>query len=79
MPFKGSRMVGDQEIVEQRSKMTFGQLLQKCIDQLGEMSSKHILDGVGELLTDGQKDWARAKLREDTISLLKLRLESEKQ
>jgi predicted nucleotidyltransferase component of viral defense system len=68
----------NKEIVEQRSKTTFGKLLQKCIGQLEEMSNKHILDGVGELLTDGQKDWARAKLREDTISLLKLRLESEK-
>ncbi|HUH96040.1 MAG TPA: hypothetical protein VLZ89_01690 [Anaerolineales bacterium] len=40
------------------------------------MSNRHVLDGVGEVLTNSQKDWAKAKLREDTISLLKLRLES---
>ena len=68
----------NQEIVEQRSKMTFGKLLQKCISQLEKLSNRHILDGVGELLTTSQKDWAKAKLREETISLLKLRLESEK-
>ena len=63
-------------IVEQRSKMTFAELLQKCIGQLEKMSNRHILDGVGELLTASQKDWAKARLRQETISLLKLRIES---
>jgi hypothetical protein len=31
---------------------------------------------MGELLTTSQKDWAKAKLREETIALLKLRIES---
>jgi len=65
----------NKQIVEQRSKMTFDKLLQKCIKQLEELSNKHILDGVGDLFTISQKDWARAKLRQDTIALLKLRLE----
>jgi predicted nucleotidyltransferase component of viral defense system len=68
----------NKQIVEQRSKMTFEELLQKCIDQLENMSNRHILDGVGELMTAGQKDWVRLKLREETISLLKLRMENEK-
>jgi len=68
----------NKEIVEHRSKMTFAKLLQKCIGQLEKMSNRHILDGMGELISASQKDWAKAKLREDTISLLKLRLESEK-
>ena len=68
----------NKQIVEQRSKMTFDELLQKCIGQLEKMSNRHILDGVGELITAGQKDWAKLKLREETISLLKLRLENEK-
>lgn len=68
----------NKQIVERRSKMTFDKLLQKCISQLEKMSNRHILDGVGELLTASQKDWAKAKLREDTISLLKLQLEGEK-
>jgi predicted nucleotidyltransferase component of viral defense system len=66
----------NKEIVEERSETTFDKLLQKCISQLEKMSNRHILDGVGELLTASQKDWAKAKLREDTISLLTLRLES---
>ena len=65
----------NEQIVEQRSKMSFDKLLQKCISQLEKMSNKHILEGVGELLTNSQKDWAKAKLRQDTIALLKLRME----
>ncbi len=64
----------NKQIVEQRSNMVFDQFLQKCIVQLEKMSNKHILDGMGELLTVSQKDWAKAKLRQDTISLLSLRI-----
>ena len=66
----------NREIIEERSGMSFDKLLQKCIEQLEKMNNKHILDGVGELLTDSQKDWAKAKLRQETVALLKLRMES---
>jgi hypothetical protein len=52
-------------------------LLQKCIDQFEKMSNKNILVGLGESLSDRQKDWVRAKLRSDTIFLLKACMESE--
>jgi predicted nucleotidyltransferase component of viral defense system len=67
----------NRKIVERRSKMTFDELLQQCIIQLEKMNNRHILDGVGELLTGSQKDWVKASLREDTILLLKLRLENQ--
>lgn len=65
-------------IIEQRSGMPFRKLVQKCIDQLEKMNNRNILDGLGDLLTEPQKDWARAKIRTETIFLLKARLESEK-
>ncbi len=65
-------------IVEARAGMPFKDLVQKCIEQLEKMNDRNILDGVGELLTESQKDWARAKLRTDTIFLLKVLLENEK-
>lgn len=43
----------------------------KGIEQLEQMKNRYILDGLGELLTEPQKDWAKAKLRKDTIFLLK--------
>lgn len=68
----------NKEIVEQRSEVSFKELLQKSIEQLETMDQKHILDGLGDFLTEPQKDWARAKLRTETIFLLKARMESEK-
>lgn len=68
----------NKEIVEQRSGKTFKEVLQLTAEQLEKLDNKHVLDGLGDFLTEPQKDWARAKLREETIFLLKARLESEK-
>lgn len=68
----------NKEIVEQRSGMSFSKLLQKSIEQLEKMENRDILVGLGEFLTEPQKDWARAKLRAETIFQLKLRLETGK-
>jgi len=68
----------NKKIVEERSKMSFKETLAKCISMLEEMDNKHTLDGLGELLTEPQKDWARAKLKDETIFLLKLVLSNEK-
>lgn len=68
----------NREIVEQRSGKTFKEALQLITKQLETLDNKHILDGLGDFLTDPQKDWARAKLKSETIFLLKARGESEK-
>ena len=68
----------NKKIVEQRSGLSFKELLQKTVEQLEKVNNKHILDGLGDFLTEPQKDWARAKLRTETIFLLKARMESEK-
>jgi predicted nucleotidyltransferase component of viral defense system len=74
--FLKSRTPINKEIVEKRSGMSFDQLVGKCVSMLEKMSNRNILTGMGELLTPSQKDWAKAKLREETIALLKLRMES---
>lgn len=63
------------QIVENRSNLSYQEALQKCIVMLEGIDQKHILDGLGELLTDRQKDWARAKLKEETIFFLKAELD----
>jgi len=68
----------NKDIVKQRSSMSFKELLQKCLEQLENMDNKHILDGLGDFLTEPQKDWARAKLKSDTIFFLKLMHSNEK-
>src|SRR3989338_3171790 len=44
----------NKKIVESRAEMSFKELLQKCIDKLEQLNNKHILDGLGELLTQSQ-------------------------
>ena len=73
--FLSNRFPINRKIVENRSGISFNDLVQRCIEQLEKFDNKKILSGLGELLNPSQKDWAKAKLREDTISLLKLRLE----
>jgi len=62
----------NKKIVEERSEISFAKLLDKCIIQLEETTSRSILDGMGELLNEKQKDWAKTNLISDTIFLLKL-------
>jgi predicted nucleotidyltransferase component of viral defense system len=67
----------NKEIVEKRAGVPFRQALEKAISMLEKMNNKHILDGLGELLSEPQKDSARAKLKDDTIFLLKVMHDSE--
>jgi predicted nucleotidyltransferase component of viral defense system len=73
--FLQARYPINKTIVENRAGVSFDQQLLKCIAKLEQMDNRRILDGLGELLTRGQKDWARANLREETIALLNLRIE----
>lgn len=68
----------NKEIVEQRASMPYPKALRECVAQLKKMSNRNILDGLGDLLTEPQKDSARANLRTDTIFLLNARIESDK-
>ncbi|MFA6047298.1 MAG: nucleotidyl transferase AbiEii/AbiGii toxin family protein [Parcubacteria group bacterium] len=76
--FLENRWPINKEIVEQRSGKTFKKVLKMTAEQLEKLDNKHVLDGLGDFLTDPQKDWARAKLKSETIFLLKARAESEK-
>jgi len=68
----------NKKIVEDRSKMAFRELLKKAIIILEKVGNRNILTGMGELLDEKQKAWAKENLKKDTIFLLKLMLDSEK-
>jgi predicted nucleotidyltransferase component of viral defense system len=74
--FLKNRTPINKSIVEYRAQVPFNQLVEKCIGQLESLNNRQILSGLGELLTPNQKDWARAKLRDETIALLLLRGEA---
>jgi predicted nucleotidyltransferase component of viral defense system len=61
----------NEAIIKDRSGMPLKEMLGQCVETLEKMDNRRILDGLGELITDAQKDWARAKLKEETIFLLK--------
>ena len=68
----------NREIVEQRTKTSFANYLKRCIDFLEDKSERGILSGMGELINEKQKSWVKSKLKKETIFLLKLMLENEK-
>lgn len=65
----------NKKIVEERSGLSFKDTLIKCVKMLEKVDNKYILDGLGELVSQSQKDWAREKLKSETIFLLKLNKE----
>ena len=69
--FLENRMPVNKNIVENRMKMPLADYLQNCIDALNNLSDKRILNGIGDLLEDKMKKFVRAKLRNETITLLK--------
>jgi predicted nucleotidyltransferase component of viral defense system len=69
----------NKKLVEDRARMPFREVLAKCAELLEKMDNRHILDGLGETLSEPKKDWVRAKLKDETIFLLRAWLESERQ
>ena len=64
-------------IIEERTHLSFREFLVKAIEALEGVDIKSILSGMGELLSEKQKVWARAKLKSETLFLLRLALENE--
>ena len=76
--FLKNRWPINKEIVEKRTGMNFKDHLRNCIAFVESLSDRNILSGIGELLDEKQKTWAKNNLRKDTVFLLKVRLEQEK-
>lgn len=76
--FLKNRWPINQEIVEKRTKMSLRDYLKKCIAFVESLNDRNILSGMGELLDEKQKAWARTHLKKDSAFLLKVRLEQEK-
>ena len=68
----------NKKIVEDRMGVPYKEFLQKCIDQVEKFEARDILAGMGELLNEKQKDWARAKLKSEVLFSLRLALSNEK-
>lgn len=60
----------NKKLIEDRAKTPFKKFLIKCIELLENKENHRILDGLGEILSSPQKDWARSKLKSETIFYL---------
>jgi predicted nucleotidyltransferase component of viral defense system len=68
----------NKEIIRKRTGMEFKEFLRECIKKIEKLPKKGILAGMGELLDEKMKIWAKKNLKNDLLFLLKLKLESEK-
>ena len=68
----------NKKIVEDRTGMSYKEFLKKAIDLTEKLNSADMLAGMGELLSEKQKDWVKTKLKFETLFSLKLALEKEK-
>lgn len=66
----------NEKIILQRTGLSARDFLQQCIVRLEKHSNTGILSGIGELLDEKQKAWAKEKLLSETIFLLALRKQS---
>jgi hypothetical protein len=68
----------NKNIIEKITSMNFKEFVESCIEKLEKLPDKRILPGVGELLDEKTKNWAKSNLKKDTLFLLKLLLENQK-
>ncbi len=61
-------------IIEAHSKMSFKNYLKKAIAFVEQYPDRYILQGIGDLLDEKQKAWAKTHLKKDLLFELKLRL-----
>lgn len=66
----------NQTIVEKRSSLPLKKYLEKCLISIERIGERTILTGMGELLDNKLKDWAKTHLKNDLLFLLKLKIES---
>jgi len=68
----------NKKIVEDRMGMAYKEFLKKAIAVMEKFNDGNILSGMGELLTEKQKIWTKAKLKSEALFSLRLALEKEK-
>lgn len=66
----------NKKLVELRTNMKYKDYLKKCISVVEKIDEKYILQGMGEILDDKQKNWVRANLKKETLFLLRFYLEN---
>jgi len=61
----------DKSVLELRTGKKFTEQISDCIALVESIKDSKILDGLGELVDDKEKDWIKAKLRKEVVFYLK--------
>ena len=69
--FMKERWDFNKDLVEMRTGMNYKLYLERCLRALEKINERHILQGLGELLGDRQKEWVRKSLKSELIFLMK--------
>ena len=66
----------NQAVVEKRSGLPLKEYLEKCLISIERIDERTVLTGMGELLDNKLKAWAKTHLKNDLLFLLKIKIES---
>jgi len=73
--FLDKRWALNEKLIEEKMAMPIVGFWEACLTELEKFDNALILNGLGELLDESQKDWVKAKLKEELIFLLRLRVD----
>lgn len=68
----------DEEVLRHQTGVATEISLKLAIERVEKIENNRILEGLGELLTEKQKDWVKSKLKDELLFLLRLQLELRK-
>lgn len=68
----------NEDLVRVKCNLTWREAIKESIKRIEKLKQNEILQGLGELLTPKQKDWAKDKLVKELVFLLKLYMELRK-
>jgi len=70
--FLGTPYAGEinYDVIKQRTGKTPQEFYTFLLEFVGAINPKSVLNGLGEVLDDSQKDWAKAKLVKETLGLI---------
>jgi len=63
----------NQELVALRTELPFKKYIHKCLEKIEKVNEHYILQGLGELLDNKMRDWAKSHLKAELLFNLKAR------
>ena len=66
----------NEEIIKKRTECSLKEYFKQCITHIEKVNERQILNGMGELLDEKTKIWAKKNLKKDVVFLMRVRLEN---